>query len=85
MVYGNYRYTAHKSTMKGCGIMPWEVQSEDDDVIVKVYTGGDKDMINRDTGREVYSEFIIQEKGPNGSHTHIGLDENGDEIFRSDR
>lgn len=62
--------------------MPWRTQSDDDDAYVGVYCGDEDDSprIDHDSGREVFSEFIVQDKDT-GEHVHIGLDEDGDTIF----
>lgn len=62
--------------------MPWRTQSDDDDAYVGVYCGDgdDSSRIDHESGREVFSEFIIQDKDT-GEHVHIGLDEDGDTIF----
>ena len=65
--------------------MPWRGQTNDDKTYVGVYCGESEDdepRIDRDSGREVFSEFIIQDK-ETGDHVHIGLDEYGDTIFES--
>lgn len=65
--------------------MPWRVQSEDDNVVVKVRTDepiGTPPHIDGQTGKEVTSEFIIQDKVTH-EHVHIGLDENGETLFET--
>jgi hypothetical protein len=57
----------------------WSTQNDDKDTVVKVASDG----TDRNSGQKVASEFIIQDKN-NGDHTHIGFNENGDELFRSD-
>lgn len=49
------------------------------------WVGVSSDGTHNDTGTPVASEFIIQEKGEGGAHIHLGLDENGNELFRSER
>ena len=64
--------------------MPWRDQTDTDSVHVGVFCGGENDepRIDHDSGREVFSEFIIQDK-ETGDHVHIGLDEYGDTIFET--
>lgn len=49
------------------------------------WVGERSDGIHNDTNTPVASEFIIQQKGKDGAHIHIGFDEDGNEIFRSER
>lgn len=65
--------------------MPWRDQTNDEKSYVGVYCGEDEDddpRIDRNSGREVFSEFIVQDK-ETGDHVHTGLDEDGETIFES--
>ena len=55
----------------------WETQDNNADAIVKVSSEG----FDRDTNTVVPSEFVIQQKGPDGAHIHIGFDEFGNQVF----
>ena len=46
----------------------------------EIWVGVSSDGIHRDTGTPVASEFLIQDKST-GIRTHIGFDENGNQIF----
>ena len=62
--------------------MPWEMQDDNEIAHVEVFCGNETDgpRIDRKSGKEVFSEFIIQDK-ETGEHIHMGLDEYGDTIF----
>ncbi len=59
----------------------FDTQSDNDDAWVGVSSDG----VHRDTGTPVASEFVIQQKGNGGGHYHVGFDENGNELFSSER
>lgn len=62
----------------------WSTQSDSNGIITKVASDG----YHHKTGQQIATEFIIQEKsGATGTknHTHIGLDVNGNQIFRTDK
>jgi hypothetical protein len=59
----------------------WDTQDSNDNAWVGVSSDG----THHDTGEAVASEFLIQEKGEGGAHIHLGLNEDGDELFRSER
>lgn len=48
------------------------------------WVGVDSSGTHADTGTPVASEFIIQEKGDDGVHVHLGFDENGGEVFNTE-
>ena len=59
----------------------WDTQTDNETAWVGVDSGGH----DHDSGKDVASEFLIQQKGSNGAHIHIGLDECGNEIFREEK
>ena len=59
----------------------FSTQDSNEDAWVGVSSGG----THEETGTPVASEFIIQEKGENGSHIHLGFDQYGNELFRAER
>lgn len=59
----------------------WDTQDNNSDNWVGVSSSG----TNYDTGQEVASEFLIQQKGPGGEHVHLGFDEYGNQIFEERR
>jgi hypothetical protein len=58
---------------------PFETQTDTGETWVGVRAG-----THRKTG-ETVTDIIIQEKAPGGDHTHIGIDQAGNEAFRSDK
>lgn len=59
----------------------WSIQDDSPDAVVKVSSEG----VDGHTGTPVASEFIIQRKGPDGEHVHLGFDENGNQLFEARR
>lgn len=59
----------------------FSTQDDNNDAWVGVRSSG----THADTGTPVASEFIIQQKGDDGAHIHLGFDEDGNELFRSER
>ena len=55
----------------------WDTQDNNPDAVVKISSDG----IHRATDTPVASEFIIQEKGPDGMKLHLGFDEAGNQVF----
>lgn len=79
-----YLHERHEDEHKEVVIMGggrFDTQTSNDNVWVGVSSDCDT---NRDSGREVAQEFIVQDKEA-GEHVHIGLDENGDTVFESRR
>lgn len=59
----------------------FDTQDSNDDAWVGVSSDGH----HRDTDTPVASEFLVQEKGEDGSHHHLGFDEDGGELFNKER
>ena len=59
----------------------FSTQDDNDEAWVGVRSSG----THADTNTPVASEFIVQQKGDNGAHIHFGLDEDGNELFYTER
>lgn len=59
----------------------WDTQDNN----ANAYVGVSSDGYDRDSQTVIASEFIVQEKGPNGEHVHLGFDEYGNQVFENRR
>jgi hypothetical protein len=59
----------------------WETQDSNPDAWVGVSSSGTHEATNT----PVASEFVIQQKGPDGEHVHLGFDQYGNQIFENRR